>query len=224
LLHAIEPAQKEYSSRSIDIDVMITILDYGMGNLGSIANMVKKVGGTSVITSKIKDIEKAKKLILPGVGAFDNGMKNLKKMNLITLLNKKILEEKIPILSICLGMQLLSKKSEEGKLAGLGWIDAVTKRFKFRQDQHFPIPHMGWNTVTIEKKSKLFINMFEEPRFYFVHSYHLVCKNKQDILTTTNYGYDFVSSVKKNNIFGVQFHPEKSHRYGMKLIENYIKL
>jgi glutamine amidotransferase len=204
---------------------MIVIIDYGMGNIGSLQNMIKKAGGTSTISSNARDIENAEKLILPGVGAFDNGMINLQKLGLIDVLNKKVVVEKTPILGVCLGMQLLTKSSEEGVLSGLGWLNAKTVKFKFTGDsKKLKLPHMGWNTITIRKESLLFNGMYEDARFYFVHSYHLVCEDESDILTTTNYGYDFVSAVEKGNIFGVQFHPEKSHKYGLKLIKNFLEL
>ena len=204
---------------------MIVIIDYGMGNIGSLQNMIKKAGGTSTISSNARDIENAEKLILPGVGAFDNGMTNLQKLGLINVLNKKAVVEKTPILGVCLGMQLLTKSSEEGVLSGLGWLNAKTVKFKFTGDsKKLKLPHMGWNTITIRKESLLFNGMYEDARFYFVHSYHLVCEDESDILTTTNYGYDFVSAVEKGNIFGVQFHPEKSHKYGLKLIKNFLEL
>lgn len=201
---------------------MIVIVDYKMGNLGSILNALKKVGVQSVISSDISDIQKADKLILPGVGAFDNGMKNIKELGLIPVLNQKVLEQKTPILGICLGMQLFTKESEEGCLKGLGWIDARTKKFKFDQPlEYLKIPHMGWNTVRIKKDSYTFRNMYEEPRFYFVHSYHVVCKNEADILTTTQYGFEFISSFHKDNIVGMQFHPEKSHKFGLKILKDF---
>jgi len=204
---------------------MIVIIDYGLGNLGSIQNMLKKIGERSIISADISDIKNAEKLILPGVGAFDNGIKNLQKMGLIPLLNKKVLLSKIPILGICLGMQLFTRKSEEGQLAGLGWIDAKTIRFKFNDEKIKPkIPHMGWNTIKIKKESSLFTDMREDIRFYFAHSYYVVCDHEQDILTETHYGFDFVSSLEKNNIMGVQFHPEKSHKFGMKLLKNFTEL
>jgi glutamine amidotransferase len=205
---------------------MITILDYGMGNLGAIANMLKKIGTQAIITSNSEDIMNAGKLILPGVGAFDNAMSNLKSRGLIDILNRKVLEEKTPLLGICLGMQLLSQKSEEGNLAGLGWIDAETKKFDFTHlpsEKTLKIPHMGWNTISIRQDSPLFDEMFPENRFYFVHSFHVVCQHPEDILTTTLYGYDFVSSVAKGNIWGVQFHPEKSHKFGMKVLKNFVE-
>lgn len=203
---------------------MITIVDYGMGNLGSIANMVRRIGGKSIITSSKNEIKKAEKLILPGVGAFDNGMQNLKKLGLIEIFNQKVLKDKIPVLGICLGMQLLGNSSEEGKLSGLGWIDGKTVKFQFENGSKLKIPHMGWNSVVIKKKSKLFENMPRESRFYFVHSYHLICNDKKDILAITEYGYDFTSAVERENIYGVQFHPEKSHKFGMQLLKNFIEL
>jgi len=203
---------------------MIVVIDYGMGNLGSIQNMLKKIGAKGIISSDISDIQKADKLILPGVGAFDNGMENLEKRGLIPVLNEKVLIHKTPILGICLGMQLLSKKSEEGHLPGLGWIEAETIKFKFNENQtRLKIPHMGWNTIKIKKDNPLFTNMYEETRFYFVHSYHVFCHNKQDVLAETHYGFDFVSSLQKDNIFGVQFHPEKSHKFGQQLLKNFVE-
>ena len=199
---------------------MITIIDYGMGNLGSIANMIKKVGHKSIITSDIEEIKKARKLILPGVGAFDNGMKHLKDSDLIEVLNKKVLIEKTPILGICLGMQLMTNSSEEGNINGLGWVDAQAKKFV---SDELKIPHMGWNIVKHKKTSKLFDENGTEKRFYFVHSYCVSCNNKDDILTTTPYGHDFISSFEKENIIGVQFHPEKSHKFGMNLIRNFVE-
>ncbi|WP_035588025.1 imidazole glycerol phosphate synthase subunit HisH [Hippea jasoniae] len=202
---------------------MITIINCGMGNVGSVANMIKKVGGKSIITSNRDEVKHAKKLILPGVGAFDNAVKNLKDLGLWDLIKEKVLLEKVPIMGICLGMQLLTKGSEEGELKGFGFIDAYTKKFKF-EDNKLKVPHMGWNTVKITKKSKLFENMEnQESRFYFVHSYYVDCYNKNDILTITNYGIDFVSSFENDNIIGVQFHPEKSHRFGMQLLKNFVE-
>jgi len=204
---------------------MITIIDYGMGNLGSVKNMFKKIGEESIISSKKEDIEKATKILLPGVGAFDNAMKNLDDLGLIEIINKKVLVEKTPIMGICLGMQLLTKGSEEGQREGFGFIDAYAKRFDFSSfDNSLPIPHMGWNKVFLQKKSQLLQEGEErENRFYFVHSFAVNCENREDILTTTNYGYDFVSSFEKNNIIGCQFHPEKSHKFGMKLFKNFVE-
>ena len=204
---------------------MITVVDYDMGNVGSVANMIKHVGGESILTSKHSDIEKADKIILPGVGSFDTGMRNLEKLDLIDLLNKKALKDKIPVFGICLGMHLLSSSSEEGKLKGLGLINARTIKFNFENDKTLNIPHMGWNDVKVNPQNEgLFKGMYENPRFYFDHSYHLVCEDESDIMGTSDYGYEFACAVHCENIYGVQFHPEKSHRYGMKVFENFINL
>lgn len=201
---------------------MITVIDYGMGNIGSILNMLKKLGHEAKSSSDVNEISQATKLILPGVGAFDNGMQQLKEKNLIDVLNKKVCEEKIPILGICLGIQLFCNGSQEGKLAGLGWIDADVIRFRTENtEEKIRIPHMGWNSVTEKKHSVLFEGMFEHPRFYFVHSYHLKLKNENDAWLKTHYGYDFVSAIEHENIFGCQFHPEKSHKYGMVIYKNF---
>lgn len=199
---------------------MIVVIDYGMGNLGSIANMIKKVGYKSLISSDLEEIKKATKLILPGVGSFDNGMKNLQERGMVEILNQKVLVEKTPILGICLGMQLMTKSSEEGSLSGLRWIDAQTKRFV---SDTLKIPHMGWNIIKHQKNSQLFDEIEREKRFYFVHSYCVSCNQEADILTNTNYIQDFVSSFEKENIVGVQFHPEKSHKFGMNLIKNFVE-
>lgn len=203
---------------------MITIVDIGIGNLGSIMSMLEKCKVSAHRTSSAVDIESADKIILPGVGSFDNFMKKLDESGLIPILNKKAFEEKIPIIGICLGMQILGKRSEEGVLAGLGWLDADTIKFRFKTNDGLRIPHMGWNTVTVHGDPSIFKEMDEEPRFYFVHSYHLVCKDEKDVLATTHYGYDFASSVRKGNIYGTQFHPEKSHKFGMRLLKNFSEL
>lgn len=204
---------------------MIVIVDYGMGNLKSIQNMFKKVGVSAAISASHDEIMAADKLILPGVGAFDNAMKNLNEMKMIPVLNEKVLEKKTPTLGICLGMQLLTEKSEEGTLPGLGWIKGETKRFVFTGDNaRLRIPHMGWNTVEVCKESKLFTDMFDEPRFYFVHSFHVVCADDSDSLCKTEYGYTFTSAVERGNIYGAQFHPEKSHKFGMKLLKNFAEI
>ena len=201
---------------------MITIVDYGLGNLGSIINMLKKIGAQAKLSASKLDIEKADKLILPGVGAFDNGMKQLRERDLIDVLNWKALEEKVPTLGICLGMQLLGNSSEEGSEKGLGWIDAETVKFQFNSENaHLKVPHMGWNLVKEAKESVLNKDLYNEPRFYFVHSYHFVCRNATDELLRSKYGIVFTSAIEKDNIMGVQFHPEKSHKFGMQLFRNF---
>jgi imidazole glycerol-phosphate synthase subunit HisH len=201
---------------------MLTIIDYKTGNLGSIQNILKRIGEQSVVSSDKDTIAKATKLILPGVGTFDTGMRNLKDLDLIDLLHELVVNQKIPVLGICLGMQLFSKSSEEGKIPGLGWIDAETLRFGFIDSIQYKIPHMGWNFVKTQKESKLFTDMYPESRFYFVHSYYFKANDGSDILTSTEYEMEFTSAIEKDNILGVQFHPEKSHKFGMKLLKNFV--
>jgi len=204
---------------------MITIINYGMGNLGSVQNMFKKIGVESKITSNILDIKNATKLLLPGVGAFDEAMKNLKNLGLIEIIKHKVMIDKTPILGICLGMQLLTKGSEEGSLLGFDFIDALAIKFDFsKTNDKLPIPHMGWNKVKISKDSPLFLNCtHENRRFYFVHTYAVDCQNEEDILAFTNYGKPFVSVFEKDNIIGCQFHPEKSHKFGMQILSNFAR-
>jgi glutamine amidotransferase len=203
---------------------MIVIVDYGMGNLRSILNKLQRMDAEAIISSKVEDIEKAEKLILPGVGSFAAGMDNLEKHNLIHILTKKVIEEKVPILGICLGMQLLTKRSEEGNADGLGWIDAETKQFEFeRNNNKLKVPHMGWNTIDIRRDSALLKGIPINSTFYFVHSYHVCCNGANSVVATTNYGYDFTSVIQKENIFGTQFHPEKSHKNGIRLLKNFVE-
>jgi imidazole glycerol-phosphate synthase subunit HisH len=204
---------------------MNVIIDYGVGNIGSIANMLRKINVESVITSDPVEISKASKLILCGIGAFDDGMTKLEALDIVDVLKKKVLEEKTPIMGVCLGMQLFTRGSEEGKKEGLGFVHGFTKKFDFSSNgqQKLRVPHMGWNEVHLTKPSPLFENMYEEPRFYFVHSYHAVMDQPQEELLTATYGYPFTAAFEKENIIGVQFHPEKSHKYGMRLYENFIR-
>lgn len=203
---------------------MLAIIDYGVGNLSSIKNMLKKIGVESIISNKAEDIIIADKLILPGVGHFDYGMQQLHLSGLMDALNEKVLQNKTPLLGICLGVQLLTESSEEGKEKGLGWIKGDTVAFdKTKLNADHKIPHTGWTDIKCFEQSKLFTGMYTEPRFYFVHSYHLLLGNAEDVLATANYGYDFTVGIEHENILGVQFHPEKSHKYGMKLLENFVK-
>lgn len=205
---------------------MLTIIDYKAGNVRSIQNMLKKNGTKSIISDKIEDIENADKLILPGVGSFDYGMEQLEKSGLIPVLNKKVIVQKTPILGICLGVQLFTKGSDEGQKEGLDWFDAETVAFdKTKLPDNYKIPHMGWSEINFNEDCKLFKNLHElPPRFYFVHSYHLKANNKNDVIATTAYGYEFVVGLRKDNIFGVQFHPEKSHKFGMQVLRNFTDL
>lgn len=200
---------------------MMHIINYQSGNLGAIINMFKRIGAETIIAENPDDLLKATKIILPGVGTFDTGMHNLKSGGWFDILNQKVLKEKVPTLGICLGMQLMTKSSEEGTLPGLGWFEGVTKRFAFK-DKNIKVPHMGWNKVKLNKSSKLLsIDPNEEKRFYFAHSYYVHVENQEDALLRTNYGLEFTSAIEKQNIFGVQFHPEKSHRFGMELLSNF---
>jgi glutamine amidotransferase len=202
---------------------MVHIVDYKTGNLGSIQNMLKKIGEKSIISSDIDELKAAEKIILPGVGAFGKGIKSLKELNLWDTLNNKVLVDKTPVLGICLGAQLMTKGSEESDETGLGWVDANTYRFKIDKESKHKVPHMGWNRVEPMKASKLFEGMYEDARFYFVHSYHMTFNNLDQALFKTNYAYDFHSGFEKDNILGVQFHPEKSHKFGMKLLKNFVE-
>ncbi len=201
---------------------MIVIIDYDVGNIGSILNMLKQVGAAAVCSADPEMIGAAEKLILPGVGSFDQAMTRLAATGLIEPLTRRVMDAQTPMLGICLGMQLFAQCSEEGRTRGLGWIDATVRRFDFKNgNQDLKIPHMGWNRVDIQKESLLFRNMYDEHRFYFVHSYHLDCHDTGDVAGLTRYGYPFVSMVQKENLFGVQFHPEKSHKYGMQILKNF---
>ncbi len=205
---------------------MITIINYGIGNLISVRNMLKKAGAAKVmISDNAEDIKQADKLILPGVGHFDYGMKKLNDSGLIPIVKEKVFNEKVPILGICLGAQLLTKRSDEGKAIGLGWVDAETVAFdKSKLLAGYKIPHMGWNYLNVQKESVLFHNMHPNPRFYFVHSYHLKMNDGHDEWLSANYGYDFCAAFQRDNIFACQFHPEKSHKFGLRLMENFVNL
>jgi imidazole glycerol-phosphate synthase subunit HisH len=205
---------------------MITIIDYGAGNLTSISNMLKRIGEESEITNDIEKIRAATKLILPGVGSFDFGINQLSNAPYFEVLCKKVQEEKVPLLGVCLGMQLLAEGSDEGIIAGLGWIKGTVKKFdaeKMKQSG-LKVPHMGWTDIHIKKPSKILQDLPSDAHFYFVHSYYFSPSNTDDILLTSNYGYEFTSGVERENIVAVQFHPEKSHKYGMQLYRNFAKL
>ncbi|MGB1315619.1 MAG: imidazole glycerol phosphate synthase subunit HisH [Chitinophagales bacterium] len=202
----------------------IVILDYGMGNLRSVEKKIKSLKAEVLISNKQEDLLNAEKIILPGVGHFSKAMENLEKKGLLQTLNKCVLIDKKPILGICLGLQLMAKYSEEGGVKGLGWIDANVVKFDVHDKLNFKIPQMGWNTISIEKNSNLLQNISTKDEFYFVHSFHLVDVDEKIILNKTNYSFDFVSAIEKDNIFGVQFHPEKSHQAGEELIKNFINL
>ncbi len=199
----------------------ISIVDYGMGNLRSVYKAMERIGYSTVITSKAEELYDADKIILPGVGHFKKGIDNLQALNLIEPLNKVAFVYKKPILGICLGMQIMAKYSEEGNVDGLGWIDGKVRRFKIRDDQRYKIPHMGWNTIKFSD-NKIFTDITDTDEFYFVHSYHYNEIDKNQILATCTYEYEFIAAVNKDNIVGFQFHPEKSHDVGMKLLSNFL--
>lgn len=202
---------------------MITIVDYDCGNLGSIRNMLLRLGHKALITSDPSKIEEAEKIILPGVGSFDYGMSTLRELGLVDLLSRKK-DSKTPILGICLGAQLMCLGSEEGKLAGLGWIDASVIRFPARlDDKKFLVPHIGWDIVSPLKPSRLMSELQQDPRFYFVHSYYIKCNVEQDRLISNSYSAPFDSAFERDNILGVQFHPEKSHKFGQQLLKNFVE-
>ncbi|HUH42996.1 MAG TPA: imidazole glycerol phosphate synthase subunit HisH [Sulfurimonas sp.] len=206
-------------------DNQVVIIDYNMGNLRSVQKAFEEVGCNAIISNHHDIIKKASKIVLPGVGAFRDGMKHLKELGLIELLNQEIIENKKPFLGICLGMQLLAKNGyENGETAGLGWIDAEVVKFDFsHQKEKLKIPHVGWNSVTYKNSNKLFKDVQNESDFYFVHSYYF--QTDENVITsTTDYGYDFVSSINKDNIFALQFHPEKSQTAGLRVIKNFVNL
>jgi len=201
---------------------VIAVVDYGMGNLGSIQNMFKRIGVATEITGDARVLERACKILLPGVGAFDSAMQRINSSGLRAVLDYKALQERVPIMGICLGMQLLTRSSEEGGLPGLGWIPAVTRRFPHVQG--LKVPHMGWNAVNFARASPLTAGLPADSRYYFVHSYYVQTDDTRDSLLTTHYGISFDAAVAHGNLYGAQFHPEKSHRYGMAFLSNFARI
>jgi glutamine amidotransferase len=202
---------------------LTTIINYNLGNPKSIKNMLSYLGIDAVISDDLNALKSADRLILPGVGHFVHGMNQLNNLGFTDVIKEHALTQQKPILGICLGMQLMTNFSEEGDVDGLGFIDAQTKKFQL-QDKSLKIPHMGWNEVSWQKESPILNSLSEKPRYYFVHSYFVECNNQNDVLGTTHYGQDFVSAFQHDNIIGMQFHPEKSHQFGMELLKNFTKL
>ena len=202
----------------------IVIVDYGTGNLNSVHKSLDRLGVDSIISSDPNDIDSADKLILPGVGHFGNAMANLRELNLLDALHEAVLVKQKPILGICLGMELMANRSEEGNVAGLGWIDAEMIRFNISNKKRYKVPHIGWNKIWIKKNSLLMKNVSESSEFYFVHSYHLKINNQSDTLNETQYELIYPSAIEKDNIFGVQYHPEKSHDAGEQLLRNFVEI
>jgi len=201
---------------------MVTIIDYGSGNIQAISTIYRNLNIEHQVVSKAQNISiETSRIILPGVGSFDQTMLSLNNSGFRSKLESLVISNKVPILGICVGMQILAKTSEEGKLGGLGWIDGNVKKFQFAEKAELRVPHLGWNTIEMEKKSSIF-NDFEAQRgFYFIHSFYFECANEDEILCKTHYGNDFVSGVQKSNIYGTQFHPEKSHINGVNLLKNF---
>jgi glutamine amidotransferase len=203
---------------------MIGIIDYGIGNIKAFANIYKNFDMSYKIVKSIKDLNDVTKLILPGVGSFDHAMQNLQKSGMKEKLDELVLEKKIPVIGICVGMQMLAKNSEEGVLPGLGWIDGVVKKFDKSKIKNAPLPHMGWNRLNIKNEKTILSNLEFNPRFYFLHSYYFECDNKENVLATASYGKEFECVVNYENIYGIQCHPEKSHHNGMKVLKNFGEL
>jgi glutamine amidotransferase len=201
---------------------MITIVDYGMGNLGSVANMLRRIGTDCELTGDPVRIASASRILLPGVGAFDAAMERINAAGIRSVLEDKALRQKVPVLGICLGMQLLTRGSDEGALPGLGWIQGQTRRLP--TDGGLKVPHMGWNVATRTRTCPLTEGLVGEIRFYFVHSYCVRTDDPQHTVLQTHYGIDFAAAVQRDNIMGAQFHPEKSHRFGMQLLKNFAEL
>ena len=202
----------------------IIIIDYGLGNLHSVLGAVQKLGFHAKITNNLSEIEKADKLILPGVGAFEDGIVNLRKSNLISCLDFLVNKKKKPILGICLGFQLLANDSNEfGFHEGLGWVNASVKKLNIKIEKKLRVPHVGWNNLLKQKKSVLWDDVPDDALFYYVHSYHMECYNEEIVIAKCNYGYEFVSAIQQDNIYGTQFHPEKSQFYGLKVLKNFIE-
>ncbi len=201
---------------------MISVVDYGAGNIGSVLNMIKHVGGRAEVVGDASGVLGSRKILLPGVGSFDNAMTRLAKLGLIEPLKARAAEG-ASFLGICLGMQLLANRSEEGTLEGLGLIPGQVRRFRFEGEAaSLKIPHMGWNRVTPTVDHPLSAGLDADARFYFVHSYYFACESPDNAMLRSFYGVPFTSGVQRGNVMGVQFHPEKSHRYGMQLIKNFV--
>jgi glutamine amidotransferase len=203
----------------------ISIINYGCGNIGSVVNMLKHIGVDVEVITESEQVKKATKFILPGVGKWDAGVQSLKESGVLSALEERVLNDKVPLLGICLGMQLLLNTSEEGQLPGLGWIDGTVKTFDFKHfdsiAKRLAVPHMGWNSVEKFHKCPLTESLTDESKFYFVHSFYVEVEDRKNILLRTHYGHDFTSGIRKENIYGLQFHPEKSHKHGMNVMKSF---
>ncbi len=202
----------------------IGIPSIACGNFASVVNTVARAGGQATLLARPEQVRECSKIIIPGVGAFDHGMRSLHDEGWSQPLHEFATQLKRPVLGICLGMQLMCRSSEEGVLPGLGWIDAQVRRFKFPEGSSLKIPHMGWNTIVVCRDNPLIARTDGEQRFYFVHSYHAVCSQQEDVIATTRYGSDVTAAFQRDNVMGAQFHPEKSHRFGLGLIRKFVEL
>jgi glutamine amidotransferase len=204
---------------------MITIINYGLGNIRAIGNIYERLNIPFKIANSPEEVKNAEKILLPGVGAFDEAMYLLNKSKFHDVLDHEVCIKKTPVMGICVGMQILTQKSEEGKLSGLGWIDGSVKMIDKKLLQHKPkLPHLGWNSIKVQIKSPLLENINEEDGFYFLHSYYFQCNKKNNVLATVCYGNEFAAVVNQDNIYGVQFHPEKSHHNGIQLLKNFAQM
>jgi glutamine amidotransferase len=210
------------SSNAHDAPTRVAIVDYGMGNLHSVKRKLDRIGVHAQVTSEPNDVLRAEKLLLPGVGHFGKAMEHLGTLGLVGALHEAVVVRQTPILGICLGMQLFARHSQEGDSEGLGWIDADVTRFAVDDTLRFKVPQMGWNGVRVTRTSPLLEGVTEATEFYFVHAYHMVCRDSADVLCQTDYGYSFTSVVQRENVYGVQFHPEKSHDAGEVLLRNFL--
>jgi glutamine amidotransferase len=200
---------------------MIAIADYGIGNLGSIRNIIQHVGGEAEISRDAGFLREANALVIPGVGSFDACMRALRGSGLLPAIEQRALGARVPVLGVCVGMQMMAQGSEEGEEPGLGWFAARCRRF---DDSAQKVPHMGWSAVSAREDSQLFAAEGEDRRFYFVHSYHVLCEHEEDVEALAHYGAPFVASIARGNLYGVQFHPEKSHQHGMQLFRNFLRI
>jgi glutamine amidotransferase len=204
---------------------MITIIDYGVGNINAFINVYKRANVQTKVARNVSDLSDAQKLILPGVGAFDHAMGELQSSGMREMLDELVLEKKVPVIGICVGMQMMGNSSDEGQLKGLNWINGTVKKFdETKINQITKLPHMGWNDVVPKEGSQLFSGLENTSIFYFLHSFYFHCGNDQDIIATSDYGEKFTCAINHKNMYGIQFHPEKSHHYGEKLLLNFANL